>query len=63
MADFPTSPSLVITHLLEALSLEQCLETQDPPNPITSAALKHSIADLIAELHASNFEFQSEQTD
>jgi hypothetical protein len=63
MADFPALPPLVIEHLLETLSLAQYLEMQDTPNPITSAALKHSAADLIAELSALIVRFQPEQTD
>jgi hypothetical protein len=36
--------------LLEALSLALSLEQQAQPNPITQAALHHSVKDLIAEM-------------
>jgi len=48
------SRSRLIEHLLETLSLAQCLEQQDPPNPVTRAALQHSMSDLVAELEASD---------
>jgi hypothetical protein len=51
MVDTRTS---FIEHLLETLSLAACCETQDPPNPITRAALHQSVQDLIAELQALN---------
>ena len=50
------SRSRLIEHLLEALSLAQCYEVQDPPNPITRAALQHALQDLLAELEAKNGE-------
>jgi hypothetical protein len=46
----PESNSPLIEHLLEALSLAMCCEKQDPPNPITLAALQHSIQDLVEEI-------------
>ena len=46
----PEYKSPLIEHLLEALSLAMCCETQDPPNPITLAALQHSIQDLVEEI-------------
>ncbi len=50
----PTSSrSLLIEHLLETLSLAEQYEDQDPPNPITRAALHHSLHDLIADLEAT----------
>ena len=51
------SPELM-EHFLEALSLAHCYETQNPPNPITRAALEHSIRDLIVELQTLNTESQ-----
>ena len=36
------SRSRLIENLLEALSLSVCLETEDPPNPITPALLARS---------------------
>ena len=47
------SRSHLIEHLLEALSLAESLEQQDPPNPVTRAALHHSMWDLLAELDAA----------
>lgn len=46
----PHSRSPLLEHLLETLSLAECLEQQDPPNPITRAALQHSVRDLLAEI-------------
>jgi len=46
------SSSRFIEHFLEALSLALCYKTQDPPNPITRAALQHSVQDLLAEIQA-----------
>jgi hypothetical protein len=60
---FPSSLPSLASRLLEATSLAQCLETQPPPNPITQAALKHSVQDPIAELRAFNFQLQLEQAD
>jgi len=50
----PTSSrSPLIEHLLETLSLAEQFEEQDPPNPVTRAALHHSMQDLIADLQAT----------
>ena len=46
------SRSRLIEHLLEVLSLSIIWENQDPPNPITRAALQHAMQDLIAEIKA-----------
>jgi hypothetical protein len=51
--------SRFIEHLLEALSLAMCCETQDPPNPIKRAALQHSVQDLIAELQGVTADAQA----
>ena len=48
---YPSGPQLA-QHCAEVLSLALCLEKQNPPNPITLAALRHAIQDLIAELQA-----------
>jgi len=58
----PESRSLLVDHLLEALSLAMCWEKQNPPNPITRAALQHSVQDLIVELQTLTVRFQPEQT-
>jgi len=50
-----------VEHLSEALSLAMCCEAQDPPNPITRAALQHSVQDLIAELQTLNGHLDLEQ--
>jgi hypothetical protein len=57
------SRSHLVEHLLEALSLAISSEAQDPPNPITRAALQHSMQDLIAELRALGGESQQETPD
>jgi hypothetical protein len=44
------SKFLLTERLHEVLSLAMCCETQDPPNPITRAALQHSLQDLIEEI-------------
>jgi hypothetical protein len=43
----------VIEHLLQTLSLAEHYEDQDPPNPITLAALQSSMHDLIADLETT----------
>jgi hypothetical protein len=48
------SRSRLIERLLETLSLAESYEEQNPPNPVTRAALQHSMQDLIAELQALN---------
>jgi len=55
------SRSRFIEHLHEALSLALCCEAQDPPNPVTRAALQHSIQDLITEFQGINGTLSSEQ--
>jgi len=46
-------------HLIETLSLTLSWEAQNPPNPITHAALQHSLQDLIREFQALDREFRS----
>ena len=58
----PDTRSSFTGRLLEALSLARSLEGQDPPNPITLAALLHSIQDLIAELQVSDISYSSNAT-
>lgn len=48
-----SSRSRLIEHLLETLSLAESYEEQNPPNPVTRAALQHSMQDLIADLEAA----------
>ncbi len=50
----PNSPPRLMEHLMEALSLAMCCESQNPPNPITRAALEHAIQDLVEEIRAVN---------
>ena len=57
----PEPRSGLIEHLLEALSLAMCCERQDPPNPITRAALQYSVQDLVSELQALAGRFQPEE--
>jgi len=57
------SHSHLIERLLETLSLAKCLEQQDQPNPITRAALQHSMEDLIAELEATGLQPQRGTTE
>ena len=49
----PSSRSRLIEHLLEILSLAEHYEEQNPQNPVTRAALQHSMQDLIADLEAA----------
>ena len=37
-------------HLLEALSIAQRWQTEDPPNPTSQAVLQHGIKVLLAEI-------------
>jgi len=46
----PEPNSRIVEHLMEALSLAMCCESQNPPSPITRAALQHSVQDLMTEL-------------
>lgn len=55
------SCSRLIEHLLEALSIAEALEAQDSPNPVTRAALQHTIQDLIAELKALSGESERDE--
>jgi len=57
----PEQHPRLIEHLLETLSLAVSCETQNPPNPVTRAALQHSAQDLMAALHAIDNQFQPEQ--
>jgi hypothetical protein len=50
--------SLLIERLLETLSLAKSLEQQEKPNPVTRAALQHSMEDLIADLQAAGLQRQ-----
>jgi hypothetical protein len=50
----PNSHHQLMEHLMEALSLAMCCESQNPPNPITRAALEHAIQDLVEEIRAVN---------
>ncbi len=49
------------TRMLETVSLALCYETQDPRNPITRAALRHSLQDLVAELQAMDNELSQDR--
>lgn len=48
----PDLHPVLIHRLLETLSLAESLEQQNPPNPITRAALQHSMQDLLGFLKA-----------
>jgi hypothetical protein len=50
------SRSCLIEHLLETLSLAEHYEEQNTPSPITVAALRHSLQDLISDLKAVGME-------
>jgi hypothetical protein len=48
------SRSQLIEYLVVALSLAESYEAQDPPNPITRAALQHTVQDVLAELEGAH---------
>jgi hypothetical protein len=48
------SRSQLVERLLEALSLALCCESQNPSNPITRAALQHTVQDALAEIEMMN---------
>lgn len=41
-----------LSHLLEALSIAQRWQTEDPANPSTRAVLQHGMKGLLADLRA-----------